>query len=29
MKTCSTLLKKEAKEKIVFMDNLKNKLEYK
>lgn len=29
VKTCSSLLKKEAKEKIVFMDNLKNKLEYK
>lgn len=28
-KTCSDLLKKTAKEKIVFMDNLKNKLEYK
>jgi len=28
-KTCSTLLKKTAKEKIVFMDNLKKKLEYK
>ena len=26
--TCSTLLKNSAKEKIVFMDNLKNKLEY-
>ncbi len=29
IKTCSTLLKKEAKEKIVFMDNLKKKLQYK
>lgn len=29
IKTCSTLLEKEAKEKIVFMENLKNKLEYK
>jgi len=29
VKTCSSLLKKEAKEKIVFMDNLRNKLEYK
>lgn len=29
IKTCSTLLKKEAKEKIVFMDNLRTKLEYK
>lgn len=28
-KTCSTLLKQSAKEKIVFMDNLKQKLEYK
>ena len=27
--TCSTLLKKEAKERIVFMDNLQEKLEYK
>ena len=27
VKTCSSLLKIEAKEKIVFMDNLKNKLE--
>ena len=27
--TCSTLLKKEAKERIVFMDNLREKLEYK
>jgi len=27
--TCSTLLKKEAKERIVFMDNLRGKLEYK
>ena len=27
--TCSTLLKKTAKEKILFMDNLRNKLEYK
>ena len=29
VKTCSKLLKKSAKEKIVFMDNLKSKLEYK
>ncbi len=29
VKTCSTLLKREAKEKILFMDNLKRKLEYK
>ena len=29
IKTCSTLLKKEAKEKIIFMDNLRKKLEYK
>lgn len=29
IKTCSTLLKKEAKERIVFMDNLRKKLEYK
>lgn len=29
IETCSTLLKKEAKEKIVFMDNLQRKLEYK
>ena len=29
VKACSTLLKKEAKEKIVFMDNLRKKLEYK
>jgi uncharacterized LabA/DUF88 family protein len=28
-KTCSTLLKQSAKEKIVFMDNLRQKLEYK
>jgi uncharacterized LabA/DUF88 family protein len=28
-KTCSILLKKSAKEKIIFIDNLKNKLEYK
>ena len=28
VKTCSILLKKSAKEKIVFMDNLKKKLEY-
>lgn len=27
--TCSTLLKKTAKEKIIFMDNLQQKLEYK
>jgi len=26
---CSVLLRKKAKEKIVFMDNLKKKLEYK
>ncbi len=29
IKTCSTLLKKEAKERIIFMDNLRNKLGYK
>jgi len=29
VKTCSTLLKKEAKERIIFMDNLRKKLEYK
>ena len=29
VKTCSVLLKKTAKEKIIFMDNLKLKLEYK
>ena len=29
VKTCSALLKKAAKEKIVFMDNLREKLEYK
>ncbi|MDP2629566.1 MAG: NYN domain-containing protein [Candidatus Harrisonbacteria bacterium] len=29
VKTCSTLLKKAAKEKIVFMDNLRQKLEHK
>ncbi|MBU3925583.1 NYN domain-containing protein [Patescibacteria group bacterium] len=29
VKTCSVLLKKSAKEKIVFMDNLRKKLEYK
>src|SRR3989344_5086926 len=29
IKTCSALLKKTAKEKIVFMDNLRKKLEYK
>ena len=29
VKTCSSLLKKTAKEKIVFLDNLKEKLEYK
>ncbi|OGZ26779.1 MAG: hypothetical protein A2365_01750 [Candidatus Nealsonbacteria bacterium RIFOXYB1_FULL_40_15] len=29
VKTCSTLLKKEAKEKIVFMNNLRQKLELK
>ena len=29
IETCSSLLKKEAKEKIVFMDNLRKKLEYK
>ena len=29
VKTCSTLLKKEAKEKIIFMNNLGKKLEYK
>ena len=28
-KTCSVLLKKAAKEKIIFMDNLRKKLEYK
>ena len=28
-KTCSALLKKSAKEKIIFMDNLRQKLEYK
>ena len=28
-KTCSSLLRKEAKEKIVYMDNLKKKLNYK
>lgn len=28
-KTCSTLLKRTAREKISFMDNLRNKLEYK
>lgn len=28
-KTCSSLLKKSAKEKIIFMDNLRGKLEYK
>lgn len=28
VKTCSTLLKKTAKEKMVYMDNLKNKLKY-
>lgn len=28
VKTCSSLLKKSAKEKIIFMDNLKEKLEY-
>lgn len=28
VKTCSTLLKKSAKEKIVYMDNLRQKLEY-
>jgi uncharacterized LabA/DUF88 family protein len=28
-KTCSVLLKKKAKEKLVYMDNLKKKLEYK
>ncbi len=28
-RTCSSLLKKEAREKIIFMDNLKKKLEYK
>jgi len=27
-KTCSVLLKKSAKEKIVFMDNLRKKLEF-
>ena len=29
IKTCSALLKKSAKEKIIFMDNLRGKLEYK
>ncbi len=29
VKTCSVLLKKEARETLVFMDNLKRKLEYK
>ncbi len=29
IETCSNLLKKEAKERIVFMDNLRKKLEYK
>ncbi len=29
VKTCSILLKKTAKEKIIFMDNLQNKLAYK
>jgi len=29
VKTCSVLLKKTAKEKIVFMDNLRKKIEYK
>jgi uncharacterized LabA/DUF88 family protein len=29
IKTCSTLLKKEAKERIVFMNNLRKKLAYK
>ncbi len=29
VKTCSTLLKKEAKEKIIFMHNLRKKLEHK
>jgi len=29
VKTCSSLLKKEAKEKIVYMNNLRKKLEYK
>jgi len=29
IKTCSVLLKKSAKERIVFMDNLRKKLEYK
>ncbi len=28
VKTCSSLLKKSAKEKIIFMDNLRQKLEY-
>lgn len=28
-KTCSTLLRKTAREKIIFIDNLRNKLEYK
>jgi hypothetical protein len=27
-KTCSSLLKKSAKEKIIFMDNLRKKLAY-
>ncbi|OGE76429.1 MAG: hypothetical protein A3C85_00860 [Candidatus Doudnabacteria bacterium RIFCSPHIGHO2_02_FULL_48_21] len=29
IRTCSSLLKKEAKEKIIFMDNLRKRLEYK
>ena len=29
IKPCSALLKKSAKEKIIFMDNLKAKLEFK
>ena len=29
VKTCSVLLKKTAREKIIFMDNLKKKLKYK
>ena len=29
VKTCSSLLKKSSKEKIIFMDNLRKKLEYK
>lgn len=29
VRTCSVLLKKSAKEKIVFMDNLRKKIEYK